>query len=75
MQISQAGNVQASGSMSILKSANKQPELALEVLQAALQPGGAVQAAQQVARPVESAEPVEAPDADDGGGRRIDIRV
>jgi len=58
--------------MSILKSANKQPELALEVLQGALQSGGAVQTAQQVARPVES---VEAPDADDGGGRRIDIRV
>jgi len=58
--------------MSVLKSANKQPELALEVLQGAMQPAAAVQAAQQVARPVES---VEAPDADDGGGRRVDIRV
>ena len=58
--------------MSVLKSANKQPELALEVLQGALQSGGAVQMAEQVARPVESAE---VPDADDGGGRRIDIRV
>ncbi|MCF6188358.1 MAG: hypothetical protein L3J49_12905 [Desulfobulbaceae bacterium] len=72
MQISQAGTAQVAGSMSILKSANKQPELALEVFQGALPSGGSVQAAQQVARPVES---VEAPDADDGGGRRIDIRV
>ncbi len=72
MEISQAGTVQVAGSMSILKSANKQPELALEVLQGALPPGGSVQEAQQVARPVES---VESPDADDGGGRRIDIRV
>jgi len=72
MEVSQAGNVQIAGSMSVLKSANKQPELALEVLQGAMQPGAAVQTAQQVARPVES---VEAPDADDGGGRRIDIRV
>ena len=72
MEVSQVGNVQVAGSMSVLKSANKQPELALEVLQGAMQPAAAVQAAQQVARPVES---VEAPDADDGGGRRVDIRV
>ncbi len=72
MEISQVGSTQVAGSMSILKSANQQPELALEVLQGALPPGGSVQAEQQVARPVES---VEAPDADDGGSRRIDIRV
>ncbi|HEB68788.1 MAG TPA: hypothetical protein ENI88_04110 [Desulfobulbus sp.] len=72
MQIAQTGSMQVAGSMSILKSANKQPELALEVLQSALQSGAAAQGAQQAARPVGS---VEAPDADDGGGRRIDIRV
>ena len=71
MEISQVGNAQVAGSMSVLKSANKQPELALEVLQGSLQPGAAVQTAQQAVRSVES---VEAPDADDRGGR-VDIRV
>lgn len=72
MEISQAGTAQVAASMSVIKSANKQPELALEVLQGALQPGAAVQAAQQAARPIESAD---SPDVDDSGGRRIDIRV
>jgi len=72
MQVSSAGSVQMASALSALQAANKQPQLAAELLFRSQQSGAAdVARAQQPATPVKPADG----DADDAGGRSIDIRV
>jgi len=73
MQVSSAGSVQMASALSALQAANKQPQLAAELLSRSQQSSGSadVAKAQQPATPVKPADG----DADDAGGRSIDIRV
>jgi len=71
MQVSSVGNVQVASAMSALQTANKQPQLAAELINSSSQPAARVQNAQQPAAPVNNTSDN---DADDSGGR-IDIRA